>query len=173
MSPIYTKTGDGGTTGLLNGQRVSKNTPVIKSVGEMDELNAFIGSAKLLTPIPMLDEIQRNIYLASAVICAVGGKAEDKFDFPSSAIEKIENLIDLYSNDLPELKDFIFPGQSEASTRMHIARAVCRRVERSLYDHQTPYNVTVYFNRLSDLFFTLARWVDHKEGNSDVKFSKE
>lgn len=172
MTSIYTKTGDNGTTALLGPHRVEKNCPIINSVGELDELSAFIGSARLVNDFKILAEVQQTIYLASAAICAVGEKAERMFAFPDGEIEKLENLIDLYSSDLPELKSFIYPGSNEASTRLHIARAVCRRVERSLYNHATPRSVLIYFNRLSDLLFTLARVADARSGNSDVTFKE-
>lgn len=174
---IYTRTGDDGTTGTLGAERLRKNDPRIISIGEMDELSACLGLAKAIPAVvaafPILGEIQKHIYEASAALIAGGGKGEDRFRFPSSRVSEIENEIDKHDADLPPLRDFIYPGQTEASARLHLARAVCRRVERSLCSVEAPSapaEVNQYFNRVSDLLFVLARWIDHQQGAHDIAF---
>lgn len=151
---IYTKTGDKGETGLFGGKRVSKNHPRIWAYGEIDELNAIVGVLRSFgVPKKMdvlLKDIQKNLFV-------IGGGLQ----LQKSETEKIEKMIDEYDAKLPELRNFILPGGSKTASLLHLARTVCRRAERRVVElsqkEKISENIIPYLNRLSDLFFILAR----------------
>ncbi len=161
--PIYTKTGDDGTTALFGGERVSKADARIEAGGQIDELTSFLGWASLPLDSDMqvfLTEVQKDLYLVMAVIA---GSKQSVVVLNSRAVE-FETKIDKMEKALPKLNRFILPGGSEASSRLHIVRGVCRRAERSVvvvYAKDLKGNgehIVQYMNRLSDFLFTLARW---------------
>ncbi len=158
--PIYTKTGDGGKTSVFGGQRISKASPQIFACGSLDELSSFIGLAINETgkEKKLLSEIQIDLYQIMAFLSG----ANVKISFLNQRVKFIEQIIDDVANKLPKLNRFILPQGSKTSNWFHILRTVCRRAERvvvSYYDQEKKDNpiVIVYLNRLSDLFFILAR----------------
>lgn len=134
---ISTKTGDDGTTALLSGERTVKSDPRLHFLGTLDELNAHIGLVRALEDMQPLMQIQNDLFEIGT------GKALSP--------KGIEEEIDKLEEELPELRNFILPGGNELASRIHLARAVCRRAERLA---PTP---SSYLNRLSDLLFLLAR----------------
>lgn len=139
--PIYTKTGDKGMTGLFSGKRVSKKSPIIETLGSIDELNAWLGV------IGGLEEIQKDLMVINSFIAGF------KVKIPGS--EWLEKEIDRMEKKLPKLRNFILPkGQ------IHLARAVCRRAERDMI--KAGFKI-IYLNRLSDYLFVLARTKTKKE----------
>jgi len=167
---IYTKTGDGGLTSLGNGQRISKSSAVIDFVGSLDELNSELGiCAANLEEVPNVDfteeievlqEIQRDLFIVGAV--ATGAKME----FRSAAeVVNIEKTIDDYERLLPKLNNFILPGGTTSAAAVHYARTLVRRIERNAVslksDSIKPF--LPYLNRLSDLLFVMARYINHKQ----------
>ena len=162
--PIYTKTGDDGTTALFGGDRVKKSDNRICAGGEIDELTSVLGwvSISLDSDAQVLfTGIQKDLYHIMAVIA--GSKQ------PVSQLKKqtvyFEKEIDRMEKALPKLTRFILPGGTEAASRLHVARAVCRRAERAavyVFNHDASpkesAEIIKYLNRLSDLLFTLARW---------------
>ena len=167
---LYTRKGDGGATSLFSGRRASKCNPLVASIGDLDELSAAIGFARVAYPSAndLLRSTQRALYTISAVLSAEGRKIEIKFD--EAEVRTLEVEIDRATHVLPELREFIFPGEAEPSCRLHLARAVARRAERAiaaLVEPPPPQAVLAYLNRLSDLLFVLARQADHSKGQSD------
>jgi len=158
--PIYTKTGDRGETGLLGGKRVPKSHPQIMALGSLDELNAFIGLVK--TKIKNNDDkeflalIQHDLYLIMSFLS----------DSPISLtpltkkVKEFEQKIDFIEKKLPKLKGFIVPGGNEISAWFHVLRVICRKAEREVVKNVASSKLSKiiqYLNRLSDLFFVLAR----------------
>ncbi len=177
---IYTKTGDEGKTGLLGGSRISKHSIRIHSIGEVDELNSFVGLAATAVSDELRDHlsaIQHQLFdLGSELACEPGGD----FAIVSVGIEDIESLersIDKMTATLPPLEKFILPGGSEGSARLHVCRSVCRRVERTLQAlgerEEVRKDLLVYVNRLSDWFFTACRFQNSLLKVEDVFWEKK
>jgi cob(I)alamin adenosyltransferase len=171
LTKIYTRTGDGGETGLADGSRVPKHAPRIAAMGDVDELNSALGL--------LLAE-----RLPKALRVALEGVQHDLFDLggelsmPGHAIIsdahilRLEFLLEALNARLPPLKDFILPGGSRAAAAAHLARAVCRRAERCvvMLAQREPVapELQRYLNRLSDLLFVLARSLNRAADRPDV-----
>ncbi len=165
---IYTRGGDKGRTSLFSGARVAKDDSRIEALGAIDELVAALGLAKCAahewTNITgQLEQAQSRLYLAMADIAGSAGSNKDTAD---AAVAALEADIDALDADLPPLADFVIPGTSPASAALHMARTICRRAERRVLaaarEHDVPSSVGVWLNRLSDLLFVMARWVDRE-----------
>lgn len=178
---IYTKTGDKGMTGLYGGGRISKDSPRIMAFGDVDELNAIIGVARAHTthePIrKTLSEIQNSLFTLGAQLASASENPKlDRIN--SSHVDFLERQIDVISDTLPALKNFILPGGSPLSSFLHLARTICRRAERSIVHLRTlePETVdqwvVIYLNRLSDFLFVLARLANSLEKIEDVPWSQ-
>jgi cob(I)alamin adenosyltransferase len=179
---IYTKTGDKGTTGLYGGRRVSKDSPRISAYGDVDELNALLGVARSESrhePIQkVLGEIQAHLFILGAELASP--KPDNKIPVvTASHIDGLERQIDVITESLSPMKNFILPGGSKASAYLHLARTVCRRAERSVV-HLSGLNqesvsdwVIVYLNRLSDFLFVLARLANQLENIPDIPWISE
>ncbi len=184
---LYTQTGDRGKTSLLSGERISKSHLRIRAYGEVDELNAVIGVLAAALParrkevLAVLQVIQSDLFQMGAWLSATPGSDARKQLTPISESHwrALEHNIDTLSADLPELKAFILPGGLPAAAWAHMARTVCRRVERGVVElavaqseaGQEAADLTdtrAYLNRLSDYFFVLARFLNHKGGVADV-----
>jgi cob(I)alamin adenosyltransferase len=180
LSKIYTKTGDQGDTGLGDGSRVAKDHPRVVACGSVDELNAVLGvlivSAAGLDPaiVEILQTIQNELFDFGADLC-VPAPAEEgpgkRLRLGPEYAARLEAAIDRWNGNLQPLKSFILPGGSLAASWFHLARTVCRRAERDVItlarsEIVNP-QVVIYLNRLSDLFFVLAR-VCNGQGQSDV-----
>ena len=161
---IYTKTGDGGKTSLFGGTRVSKADLRIEAAGSIDELTSYLGYvAEFVNTIKhkaLIHSVQQELYEIMAVVAGM----DKPIDSLETSTQSFEQIIDDITLKLPKLHSFIMPGGGQAAALFHIARAVCRRAERSLVRlseaSQNPLNLAVptkYLNRLSDLLFTLAR----------------
>lgn len=154
---IYTKTGDEGLTSLFDCSRVSKSSDLIKLIGDLDELNSFIGNINSDT---IIKDIQVWIFDLSTIIA--NPKHNYLFDIDNTIITLIENEIDRLTSLLPKLNNFILP-----TGNIHISRAIARKCERrlvkyiNLYPH-IPKQCLIFLNRLSDYLFTLARY-ENKE----------
>lgn len=176
---IYTKTGDKGETSLLGGKRVGKSCIEMQVIGEVDELNANLGAVVALLDkeeketeldqvILFLQNIQRDLFKFGAELACLQSPAlADKINkIDTNRAEEMEQFIDQFWNELPELKNFILPGGSLAGAEIHRARTVCRRAERQLVDFCKKTSIrpelNIYLNRLSDFLFALARWVNMK-----------
>lgn len=171
LTRIYTKTGDDGTTGLADGSRVSKSDLRIEALGAVDELNCTLGRV-LAAEIPpavrqCLERVQHDLFEVGAEL-SLPGQVRIKEDH----VARLETELDGFNENLPPLKEFILPGGTPAAADAHFARAVCRRVERTLValgKHETTGDDSRrYVNRLSDLLFVLTRVLNRAGGRDDV-----
>lgn len=179
---IYTRRGDGGSTGLFGGGRVGKDHPRVEAYGAVDELNAFLGRTLAESDnegvLRRLGPVQHDLFALGAVLATPG--AEDG-DAPSSVpplpherIGEMEAWMDELSAELPELKAFVLPGGTPDGAALHICRTVCRRAERRVAHlaHTEGVDGTIlrYLNRLSDLLFVLARHANAEGRRGDVEW---
>jgi cob(I)alamin adenosyltransferase len=159
LTRIYTRGGDKGETSLGDGSRVSKLDPRVAAMGDVDELNSLVGWAG------GLDRIQNELFDVGADVSVPFAGNEDRLRVTDDAIEQLEQEIEAANAALPELKSFVLPGGSERAARLFLARAVCRRAERSVQAvPDTNPLAAVYLNRLSDLLFVLARAANAEAG---------
>lgn len=174
---IYTKTGDDGDTGLFGGGRVGKEDDRVEAYGEVDELNSVIGLARaegLGTMDALAQSLQDQLFTIGALLATPrDSKAAGQVpQVQEGWITAMENAIDTFDLELAPLTAFILPGGTKAASALHLARTVCRRVERRvvpLYRHGwTEQSVVIYLNRLSDLLFSMARYANLKSGVKDV-----
>jgi cob(I)alamin adenosyltransferase len=162
--PIYTKTGDDGTTSLFGGKRVLKCDELIDVFGSLDELNSWVGllqTDKLDTPIhAFLTLVQSDLFTIGCTLAGWNGDLSSV----RSRVGEMEKQIDGLASRLPELTNFILPGGTIGASRVHIARSICRRVERQTVALAQKQNIDPdilkYLNRLSDLLFELARTIN-------------
>ncbi len=160
LSKIYTRTGDAGTTGLGNGNRVSKNSLRIHTLGEVDEVNAAIG-VLLCEELPedvraLLTNVQHDLFDLGGEVCIPGMEM-----ITAKQVQHLEEELDRFNDDLEPLKDFILPGGTRAAALCHQARTICRRAERMIVALGQEEAVNdaprQYLNRLSDYFYLLGR----------------
>lgn len=165
---IYTKTGDKGETGLLDGSRVGKDHLRVASYGEIDELSAVLGCVRAESRDArlraLLQEIQRDLFALGAQLAdpkARVASRKAKAALPPDRVKLLEDTIDRLEAKMPPLRAFILPGGSRVGSLLHLARTVCRRAERSVvalaHREVVDPQALVYVNRLSDLLFVLAR----------------
>ncbi|WP_306292405.1 cob(I)yrinic acid a,c-diamide adenosyltransferase [Solemya velum gill symbiont] len=178
---IYTKTGDDGTTSLARGERRAKSDVRIMAIGSIDELNACIGvviatlklrSAQAYKRVDTLKQIQQHLFGIGASLALTEGHAPGVAE-----IQWMEQEIDRFETQLPELKNFILPGGCRGAAELHRTRTVCRRTERDLLHLQAQEKVesgvTIYLNRLSDLLFMMARDVNKQRGVEEECWTTE
>ncbi len=180
MPRIYTRAGDEGKTGLVDGTRVSKADPRVAAYGDVDELNAYLGLARARKPDEdidgLLERIQRDLF-------ALGARLADPREAPTGGppkavlgpadVTRLEQAIDTLDAELPPLRRFILPGGSETGALLHLARTVCRRAERrvvGLGPGAVDPLAIVYINRLSDLLFVMARTVNRRAGAGETEW---
>jgi cob(I)alamin adenosyltransferase len=171
LNKIYTKTGDGGTAGLVDGSRVSKSSLRMTAIGEVDEANAAIGVAIAALGVGEVAEklltIQNDLFDLGADV-ATPGEIEGALRILASQVERLEREIDEMNDGLDPLTSFILPSGSAGVSALHLARAIVRRAERAAVAlaEQEPLNpqLLAYLNRLSDHLFVAARFVAAKEG---------
>jgi cob(I)alamin adenosyltransferase len=175
LSKIYTRTGDAGTTGLGDGKRVSKDSPRIHTLGEIDELNASIG-VLLCEELPddvraLLTDVQHDLFDLGGEVCIPGMSM-----ITGAQVDKLETTLDGFNEPLEPLKDFILPGGTRPAALAHQSRTICRRAERALVtlalDEAVNDGPRQYLNRLSDLLFVLGRVLNRAGGRGDVLWQK-
>jgi cob(I)alamin adenosyltransferase len=177
---IYTKTGDGGETGLFGGERVSKASSRVDAYGEIDELNSVLGVARTATlgrGAPdsfdaLLATIQSRLFDLGAELANPKRKELGIPLVDDADVEAMERAIDQAEEEVAPQQTFILPGGSRLAAELHVARCVCRRAERKLValTQETEVRPVLvrYLNRLSDLLFTLARLANARAGIADV-----
>jgi cob(I)alamin adenosyltransferase len=179
---VYTKTGDKGITGLYKGVRKNKSEEIFDVLGTLDELNASLGLVRLTKhrkASKIVSKVQDNLFLIGAMM-AGGASGSDSLVI-SEQTAFYEKSIDELSEKLPPLKNFILPGGSGDSAKLHYSRALCRRLERLIVMYYKKRSANRSFsqvilpniNRLSDLLFVLARYVNFKDGKKDVIWKKQ
>lgn len=177
---IYTRTGDTGKTGLFGGGRVSKANRRVAAYGDVDELNAVLGWAITQTTHDLLVEritlLQSDLFSIGAHLATPDGARLHVHLplLPANRVAEMESWIDQAEASLPELKSFILPGGSTGAAALHVARAVCRRAERAIVELAAHENVDpqilIFFNRLSDVLFVLARAENARTGSAEPKW---
>ena len=178
---IYTKTGDGGETGLFAGPRVGKDDARIEAYGTVDELNALLGVVRTAGVSPEIDaiveKVQNDLFGVGAELATPDPKAKGIRRITAAEVTPLEDAIDRLDARLPRLKQFILPGGSPAAAQLHFARTVCRRAERRVValahrgESVSDYVLT-YLNRLSDLLFVLARAANQDDGQAETTWSQ-
>lgn len=180
LTQIATRTGDAGTTGLGDGQRVDKDHLRICAMGDVDELNSEIGV--LITeglPDSVAEELKEIFSQVQHDLFDLGGELciPNYTLLKDEQVLRLDTWLDKYNATLPRLAEFILPGGTRAAAQAHVCRTVCRRAERSIVKlghheaiHDTPRQ---YVNRLSDLLFVLARVLNKEAGGSDTLWRHE
>lgn len=178
---IYTRTGDRGKTSFIGG-RVDKDHIRVQTYGTIDEVNSFVGLAiaeldrnQFQAIAEELVKIQHELFDCGSDLANV--TANVKYKVKQEMIDFLEERIDKYMDETPELTKFILPGGVKAAAYLHVARTVARRAEREVVtlmktEDNVPTLVLTYLNRLSDYFFALARVINHRLGQKDVEYER-
>ena len=165
---IYTKKGDKGYTKNFKGEKISKSDIRIKALGAIDELNSFCGAivsfslseAHFTKAKTMILKIQNDLFVIQSIL----GESNLKLNIKN--VKWLERNIDIMTNEMPKLDKFIIPGGVNSASIAHISRGVCRRAEREITalskKEKIEPNILKYINRLSDFFFTLARFINYQ-----------
>ncbi len=179
LNKIYTKTGDAGETALGNGARVAKHAMRVTAYGTADELNAFVGVARLGAvdeTDKALERIQNDLFDLGADLCRPDMEKDAESEYPplrmaDAQVQRLESEIDAMNANLEPLRSFILPGGAALAANLHVCRTVARRAERLAVELATMEAVNPaavkYLNRLSDWFFVAAR-VANDMGRADV-----
>ncbi len=183
LTRIYTKTGDDGTTGLVDGSRTAKADPRIAAFGDCDEANAAIGVALELGRLPddvqaLLRRVQNDLFDVGADLATpvAQNPSYEPLRVLDDDVARLESAIDHYNAKLGKLDSFVLPGGSPGSALLHVARTIVRRAERQTWQATQEHGASMttapgrYLNRLSDLLFVLARYANTAEagGQGDV-----
>lgn len=178
---IYTKTGDKGMTRLVGGSQVSKDSDRVESYGTVDELNSWVGYA-----ISMLSDqhaaVKEELKQVQQCLFDVGTdlatptEADRPTKLQTASVTWLEQRIDVYTEEAPDIERFILPGGSQGASMMHVARTIARRAERSIvrlsWTSKINSDVIMFVNRLSDYFYALARVLNAREGVEDVFYER-
>ena len=176
LTQIATRTGDAGTTGLGDNQRVSKNSLRVHAMGDVDELNSSIG-VLLCEEMPqdvrdVLVEIQHQLFNLGGELSIPGFEL-----LKAEAVLQLDEALERYNADLPGLKEFILPAGNRSAALSHVCRTVARRAERAVValgnEEALKDAPRQYLNRLSDLMFVLARVLNRQDGGDDVYWKSE
>lgn len=169
LSKIYTRTGDDGSTGMADGTRVAKDDLLVHAIGEVDELNSQLA----VVACHAADEFTESIKVVQNELFNIGAELTlGQVVIKQQNIDWLEQHLDELNGSLSPLKEFILPGGGLAASHCHVARAICRRVERSLVSLNNRAslnkNLRAYINRLSDYLFVLARAISKQQGADEV-----
>ena len=176
LSKIYTRTGDDGTTGLANGERIDKADPRVDAFGNVDETNSALGLLLAEREVPpqiraSLSRIQHELFEIGAELSLPGHRR-----IMSAHVSELERDLDELNAALPPLKEFVLPGGTRAAATCHIARTICRRAERSAWaaNKLAALNPDAlrYLNRLSDLLFVMARYLARQNGGQEILWQR-
>ena len=177
LSKIYTRTGDDGTTGLGDGSRTPKDSSRVEAYGTVDETNSAIGLILAGDAVPdavraCLTDVQHDLFELGGELCIPGHSAVTQ-----AFIDRLENDLDSFNDDLPRLKEFILPGGGKAAAACHLARTIARRAERRVFTLSRTEDVRAeairYLNRLSDLLFVIARVLARAENGEEVLWNRK
>ena len=186
INQVYTRTGDDGTTGLVGGARVPKDSPRIESYGTVDELNATVGLVRTALPRskaqealdPILRRVQNELFNLGAELATPDEARRARSPAVAERhVAALEREIDALNEHLPELRSFVLPGGGEVSAFLHLARTVCRRAERLVIalgraEPLGPF-AAMYLNRLSDALFVFGRFAAHADGQPEPLWEPE
>ena len=188
INKVYTRSGDSGTTGLVGGQRISKDNIRIEAYGDVDELNATIGGcieaikplaieqSELIKIIKKLLRIQHELFNTGTILATLPEDITDTLPrIKDENISQLELEMDELNDALPTLKSFVLSGGSKANIWFHMARNICRRAERRCItlsaETELDHLVIKYLNRLSDALFVYSRWVNHILGCEETTWN--
>ena len=182
LNRIYTRTGDQGETGLVGGQRVFKDALRIDCYGTVDELNAFIGMARVsaIGALPALAiillRVQHELFNLGSILATLPEDVQPQQPRVTAAdIQQLESEIDAMNAGLAPLRSFVLPGGSRINTELHACRTICRRAERLAValarNESVPPEAIHYLNRLSDALFVWSRWANQQLGAPEVLWS--
>jgi cob(I)alamin adenosyltransferase len=175
VARIYTRTGDDGTTGLVGGKRVTKDSPLIEACGALDELNALLGVVRSNSLPDKADKVlalvQNDLFEIGTEIATPEGASPKCRGICDEDVRGLEKEIDALENELEPLRQFILPGGARSAAELHFARTVARRAERHCVSlsrlQKIAPQVLCYLNRLSDLCFVLARYINRHQAVPD------
>ena len=185
MMKIYSKTGDGGKTGLFGGGRVPKSHARIEACGVLDELGAFVGNARAAVEVGLvrdrLEAVQHDLFGLGATLAtpepAEGRKRPEIPTLPLHRVAEMETWIDEVIDEVPPLENFVLSGGSPGAVAVDLARTVCRRAERAAVtlslEAEVDPGIIQYLNRLSDALFAFARLENHRAGTGDVIWDQD
>ena len=165
---IYTKTGDKGQTSLASGQRVAKTDARIEAYGTVDELNSWIGALRVVADDTQLEWIQNKLFNLGAELSDAPGEWIVVKD-----VKQLEEWIDAMQAKIPAQRAFLLPCGSEAVSRCHICRTVCRRTERKMIEANANPVAMCFVNRLSDYLFVKSRAICYDNGEPEIAWRKE
>ena len=180
INAVTTRTGDDGTTGLVDGSRLDKSAPRMDAIGDVDETNSSVGLARVTLQTGMLDDmlgrVQNDLFDLGADL-ATPGEIEGALRIAAAQTDRLEADMAQLLADLTPLDSFILPGGESTAARLHLARTVARRAERKVVeldrtqsgDAKVNPHALAYVNRLSDFLFVAARWCNGM-GRDDVKW---
>lgn len=177
LSKIYTRTGDDGTTGLANGERVDKCDDRVEAFGTVDETNSALGLLLAEPGLPTavrapLARIQHELFELGAELSLPGYR-----QISAEHVIRLERELDELNEDLPPLKEFVLPGGNRTAAICHVVRTICRRAERRAWAVAKTTSVNPellrYLNRLSDLLFVVARCLARQNGGEEVLWERE
>ena len=186
LTRIYTKTGDDGTTALVDGSRTAKDDPRLSAFGDCDEANSAIGVALALGDLPadvreVLARVQNDLFDVGADLATpvVDNPRREPLRILQADVERLESAIDRYNEQLANLDSFVLPGGGPGAALLHVARTVVRRAERHTWQAISQLGETMspvparYLNRLSDLLFVLARYANSAQvgGTGDIRWT--
>ena len=189
ITKVYTRTGDNGETALVGGKRVPKDSPRIEAYGTIDELNSIVGLARAFNEEKLgeseahrfldlvLRQIQDELFdLGSELATPPEFFQEGMYRVGEGEVKKLEQTIDECQKSLEPLKSFILPGGGKLGAYLHQCRTVCRRAEREILrlsraEESSEWPLR-YVNRLSDLFFVLARWISKQTGEAEYLWQR-
>jgi cob(I)alamin adenosyltransferase len=184
--PIYTRTGDKGKTSLFDGTRVYKFDKRVETYGTIDELNSNIGVAiaeisSIKYQVLSIKEVLKELERIQHDLLEIGSTLATPHPMPVVGLEnrpkEFEKIIDDLTKKMPELKAFILPGGGKAGSMLHVTRTITRRAERQLValmqKEKVDSSIITYINRLSDLLFTMARYVNHVEKKKEIIWRKK
>lgn len=188
ITRVYTRTGDQGTTALVGGARVAKDSRRVECYGAIDELNASLGLARSLNAAAprhagrarldaILTRLQNELFdLGSELATPPEAAYEGMFTVGASDVRALERVMDACQKDLEPLRSFVLPGGGPVAAVLHQARTICRRAEREIIRLQREETigafVVPYVNRLSDLLFVLSRWIAKQSGEPEFLWER-
>jgi cob(I)alamin adenosyltransferase len=176
LSKIYTRTGDAGTTGLANGERVPKEHARIEANGSVDETSSVI--ALILAESDLAQAVRTTLLRIQNELFEVGAELSlpGYVGISAEAVVRLEDDLDALNADLPPLKEFVLPGGDRAAAACHLARSVCRRAERRAWTLHRSCELNTellrYLNRLSDYLFVAARWLTVHRGGGETLWKR-
>lgn len=181
INRVYTRRGDQGQTSLAGGQRVPKDSPRIEAYGTVDELNSFLGAARVtarqlavtearLSPLAaILLRVQHELFNLGSILATLPENVHPQQARVTDAeVAQLESEMDRMNSELPPLGSFVLPGGDRLNAELHICRTICRRAERATVAlgrvESVPPEAVRYLNRLSDALFVFGRWASHVTG---------